>query len=66
MTDEDRIREMMALWSEKDADKDADGFAAQLTAEEFFLFPLARFGGHVGLRNEPGHRKHQGRPPFQI
>ena len=42
MTDEDEVRRMIALWSEADADKDPDAFAALFTED-------GKYGGKRGV-----------------
>jgi hypothetical protein len=55
-TDEEKVRQMLALWSEKDADKDADGFAALFTGDGSYISKRGVSTGREALRKNLADR----------
>ena len=56
MTDEQQITEMLALWSERDADKDAEGFAALFTEDGAYISRRGVSRGREALRKNLADR----------
>ena len=56
MTDEDQVRAMIALWSQADADKDVEGFAALFTEDGVYRGRRGVSRGHEALRKNLADR----------
>jgi ketosteroid isomerase-like protein len=56
MTDEEKIRQMQALWSEKDADKDAVGLSELYTEDGKYVSRRGELVGREAIRKDLEHR----------
>jgi hypothetical protein len=56
MTDVEKVERMIALWSEKDANKDADGFAALFTEDGKYISKRGESQGRAALRKNLADR----------